>query len=33
LLSPYRRPHKTKDGYIAVLPYNGEQWQRTLVFI
>jgi len=33
LLSPYRRPHKTKDGYIGVLPYNGEHWQRTLNFI
>ena len=27
-LSPHRRPYKTKDGYIAVLPYNDGQWRR-----
>ncbi|MGI5144472.1 MULTISPECIES: CaiB/BaiF CoA transferase family protein [unclassified Streptomyces] len=26
LLTPYRRPHKTKDGYIALLPYNDKNW-------
>ena len=26
--SPYRKPYKTKDGYIAVLPYNDNQWLR-----
>jgi crotonobetainyl-CoA:carnitine CoA-transferase CaiB-like acyl-CoA transferase len=28
LLSPYRRPYKTKDGFLAVLPYTTAQWQR-----
>ncbi|MAZ02565.1 MAG: CoA transferase [Sneathiella sp.] len=32
LLSPHRRPFKTKDGYIAVLPYNGKHWQAFLTF-
>ncbi len=27
-LSPHRRPYATKDGYIAVLPYNDGQWRR-----
>jgi crotonobetainyl-CoA:carnitine CoA-transferase CaiB-like acyl-CoA transferase len=27
-LSPHRRPYATKDGFIAVLPYNDGQWQR-----
>ena len=26
--SPNRRPYKTLDGYIAVLPYNDNQWLR-----
>ena len=26
--SPNRRPYKTKDGYVAVLPYSDEQWIR-----
>ena len=26
--SPNRKPYKTKDGYIAVLPYNDEQWLK-----
>ena len=33
LLSPYRRPHKTKDGYIGVLPYDGTHWLRVLEYI
>jgi crotonobetainyl-CoA:carnitine CoA-transferase CaiB-like acyl-CoA transferase len=28
LLSPYRRPHRTKDGYIGLLPYTSAQWRR-----
>lgn len=28
LLSPDRRPFPTKDGYIAILPYNDGQWRR-----
>ena len=26
ILNPYRRPHKTKDGYVAMLPYNDKNW-------
>ncbi len=33
LLSPYRRPHKTKDGYIGVLPYDGTHWSRALEYM
>ena len=31
--SPYRKPYKTKDGFIAVLPYNDEQWLRFFQLI
>ena len=31
--SPNRKPYKTKDGYIAVLPYNDDQWLRFLKII
>jgi len=30
VLSPNRRPHRTRNGWIAVLPYTGEQWARAL---
>lgn len=30
ILSTNRRPHRTRDGWIAVLPYTGEQWRRFL---
>jgi crotonobetainyl-CoA:carnitine CoA-transferase CaiB-like acyl-CoA transferase len=30
LRSPHRKPHRTQDGYIAVLPYNTEHWTRFL---
>jgi len=33
LLSPYRRPFKTKDGFIALLPYNSQHWANFLEFI
>ncbi|MBL8550230.1 MAG: CoA transferase [Hyphomonadaceae bacterium] len=33
LQSPNRRPHRTKDGYIAVLPYNTEHWTCFLELI
>lgn len=33
LMSPNRRPHKTKDGYIGLLPYDGGHWNRILSFI
>jgi crotonobetainyl-CoA:carnitine CoA-transferase CaiB-like acyl-CoA transferase len=26
ILNPNRRPHKTKDGYIAMLPYSDQSW-------
>lgn len=29
-MSPNRRPYKTSDGYIALLPYTTEQWRRAL---
>jgi crotonobetainyl-CoA:carnitine CoA-transferase CaiB-like acyl-CoA transferase len=29
-LSPHRRPFRTADGWIAVLPYTFAHWQRTL---
>lgn len=32
LLSPHRRPYRTSDGFIGVLPYSGEQWARFLTF-
>lgn len=28
LLTSYRRPHKTKDGYLAVMPHNEKQWRK-----
>ena len=28
LLNPYRKPFKTADGYIGVVPYNDHQWKR-----
>ena len=31
--SPYRKPYKTKDGFVAVLPYNDEQWLRFFKLI
>ncbi|WP_265270427.1 CaiB/BaiF CoA transferase family protein [Sphingomonas lycopersici] len=30
VLSPDRRPFRTADGWIAVLPYTGDQWRRFL---
>jgi crotonobetainyl-CoA:carnitine CoA-transferase CaiB-like acyl-CoA transferase len=30
ILSPFRRPFKAKDGYIAVLPYTTDHWTRFL---
>jgi crotonobetainyl-CoA:carnitine CoA-transferase CaiB-like acyl-CoA transferase len=30
VLSQDRRPHRTRDGWLAVLPYTGEQWRRFL---
>jgi crotonobetainyl-CoA:carnitine CoA-transferase CaiB-like acyl-CoA transferase len=28
LLNPYRKPLRTKDGFISVVPYNDHQWKR-----
>ena len=33
LLSPHRKPYRTRNGYIALLPYSTEHWQRFLRFI
>lgn len=33
VLSPDRRPHRTRDGWLAVLPYTVEQWRRFLAEI
>jgi crotonobetainyl-CoA:carnitine CoA-transferase CaiB-like acyl-CoA transferase len=30
VLSPYRKPYRTLDGYIALLPYTNEHWIRFL---
>ncbi len=30
LLNPNRRPYATADGWLAVMPYSGAQWSRTL---
>lgn len=27
-LSPYRKPYRTQDGFIGLLPYTSEQWKR-----
>lgn len=28
LLGPYRRPHMTKDGWLAVMPHSESQWKK-----
>lgn len=28
VLSPHRKPYRTRDGYIALMPYSTEQWRR-----
>ena len=33
VLSPHRGPYATKDGYISVLPYTDQQWQRFFALI
>jgi crotonobetainyl-CoA:carnitine CoA-transferase CaiB-like acyl-CoA transferase len=30
VLNPYRKPYKTKDGFIAAMPYSSVQWQKFL---
>ncbi|AMV48305.1 hypothetical protein ATN79_47465 [Paraburkholderia caribensis] len=31
VMSPHRRPYRTLDGYIDLLPYTTAQWQRFLL--
>lgn len=33
LLNPNRRPYRTADGWLAVLPYSQAQWRKTLAEI
>lgn len=33
LLNPYRRPHRTADGYIVLLPYSDRHWRTLLALI
>ncbi|HEX4198939.1 MAG TPA: CoA transferase [Caulobacteraceae bacterium] len=33
VLSEHRRPYRTKDGYIAVMPYSTEQWDKIFAFM
>ena len=33
VLSPGRRPYKTKDGWVAVLPYTERNWRRIFIEI
>jgi crotonobetainyl-CoA:carnitine CoA-transferase CaiB-like acyl-CoA transferase len=30
LLAPNRRPYRTKDGYVAIMPYTSQQWMRFI---
>jgi len=32
LLNPFRKPFRTKDGHISVVPYNDHQWKRFFEF-
>jgi len=33
LLSKNRRPHRTKDGYLAVMPHNDKQWKKFFTLV
>ena len=33
LLSPNRRPFKTKDGYVSLLPYSSRHWKKFLTLV
>lgn len=33
LLNSYRRPHRTKDGYLAVMPHSESQWQKFFTVV
>jgi crotonobetainyl-CoA:carnitine CoA-transferase CaiB-like acyl-CoA transferase len=32
VLSEFRQPFRTRDGYIAMIPYSTEQWERIFAF-
>ena len=33
LLSANRRPHRTKDGFLAVMPHNEKQWKKFFTLV
>ncbi|MCB1398184.1 MAG: CoA transferase [Rhodobacteraceae bacterium] len=33
LLTPHRKPHRTADGWLAVMPYDAGHWRRTLAIV
>ncbi len=33
ILNPYRKPYKTKDDFIAAMPYNSEHWARFFTLV
>ncbi len=33
VLNPYRRPFKTKDGYMAILPYTDQNWRDFFTIV
>jgi crotonobetainyl-CoA:carnitine CoA-transferase CaiB-like acyl-CoA transferase len=33
LLSPFRKPYRTQDGYVAAMAYTDRHWQRFFAFI
>ncbi len=33
LLNPWRRPHRTRDGYLAVMPHGEKQWKKFLEIV
>ena len=33
LMSKHRKPYKTQNGYIAIMPYNSKHWQRFFTLV
>jgi len=33
LLTRYRRPHRTQDGYLSVMPHNDKQWKKFFTIV